>query len=608
MIRFGPRGGRDLAIWILAVWFPAAMAIATLPAARAADMNNALRVAFPVDVTGFDPQAMSDAYSGYVMRAIFDSAYAYDYLARPYKLIPNTAEALPVVSDGGKTFVFKVKKGIYFAPDRAFKGRKRELTADDYVYSWKRLLDPKVRSPNMDLLQDRIIGASALIERAKKTDKFDYDAKLEGLQALDRYTVQLKLSRPDYNLQDNMTHWAMGAVAREVIEAYGDASAWATDHPVGTGPYLLKDWRKGSKVILEASPTFREVTYPTSTDPADRALVASMKGKRIPAIGRVEINIIEESNPRFLAFDSKQLDFVYVPADFVNRVIANGKLKPEFARQGIQWLRTVEPSFTYTFFNMDDPTIGGYTQEKIALRRAIVQGYNVNEEIKVIRQGQALPATQPIPPGLPGHDPDLKRPDLYNPVQAKAFLDKFGYKDCDGDGFRELPGCQPLVLKLWTEPDALSRQFDELWKRSMDAIGIRTEFVKQKWPETLKEARGGKVVAWQLGGIAAVREGESFLNHLYSKMIGTSNYGNFRLPEYDRIFEQAQLLPDGPERNKLYRKLSDYHYTHAPAMLGVFRYSNVLLHPWVQGWKLHSFEQHPWWYLDIDAARRAAAK
>ena len=595
------RSGRLLVACIL-------LALALLPTARAADMNKTLRVAFPIDVTGFDPQAMSDAYSGYVMRAIFDAAYAYDYLARPYQLVPNTAEALPVISDGGKTIVFKVKKGVYFAADPAFKGQQRELTAHDYVYSWKRLLDPKVRSPNMDLLQDRIIGADALIEQAKKTNKFDYDVKLEGLQAVDRYTVQLKLSRPDYNLLDNMTHWAMSAVAREVIEAYGDASGWAVDHPVGTGPYLIREWKKGSKVILQASPTYREIDFPASADPADRALVASMKGKRIPAIGRVEVNIIEESNPRFLAFDSNQLDYVYVPSDFVNRVIADGKLKPEFARQGIQWKRMIEPSFTYTFFNMDDPTIGGYSQEKIALRRAILLGYNINEEISVIRQGQAMPATQPIPPGLPGHDAALKRPDPYNPAQARALLDKFGYKDCNGDGFRELPGCKPLVLKLWTEPDALSRQFDELWKRSMDAVGIRTEFVKQKWPETLKEARGGKVVAWQLGGIAAVREGESFLNHLYSKMIGSSNYGNFSLPEYDRIFEQAQLLPDGAERNKLYRKLADYHYTHAPAMLGVFRYSNALLHPWVLGWKSHSFLQYPFWLLDIDSTKRAAAK
>ena len=605
---FGTLVARTAAKTVSAFAIGAAITCAmVISPANAADMTKTLRVAFPVDVTGFDPQAMSDAYSGYVMRGLFDAAYSYDYLARPYKLIPNTTEALPTITDGGKTLVFRVKPGIYFADDPAFKGQRRELVAADYVYSYKRLLDPKVRSPNQDLLQDRVAGADALIEQAKKTGKFDYDAKLEGIQALDRYTVQLKLTRPDYNLQDNMTHWAMSAVAREVIEAHADGSGWAPEHPVGTGAYVIKEWRKGSKVVLEASPTYRDVAFPSSGDPADRALVAAMKGRKIPAIGRVEFNIIEESNPRFLAFDSKQLDLVYVPSDFVNRVIADGKLKPEFAARGIQWLRMIQPAFTYTFFNMNDPTVGGYTPEKIALRRAIVQGYNVMEEIRIIRQGQAMPATQPIPPGLPGHDASIKRADLYNPAQANALLDKFGYKDCNGDGFRELPGCKPLVLKLWSEPDALTRQYDELFQRSMDAIGIKTEFVKQKWPDTLKEARTGKVVAWQLGGIASVREGESFLNHLYSKMIGVSNYGNFKLPEYDRIFEAAQLLPDGPERNKLYRKLADYHYTYAPLMLGVFPYSNLLIHPWVQGWKPHSFFQYPFWYLDIDVARRTAA-
>src|SRR4029078_12248064 len=101
------------------------------------------------------------------MRAAFDAAYASDYLARPYKLVPNTTEALPVVSADGRTYTFKVRKGIYFVDDPAFEGQKRELVAADYVYSWKRLLDLKVRSPNMDILEDRVAGAGALIDQAK---------------------------------------------------------------------------------------------------------------------------------------------------------------------------------------------------------------------------------------------------------------------------------------------------------------------------------------------------------------------------------------------------------------------------------------------------------
>jgi ABC-type transport system substrate-binding protein len=332
-----------------------------------------------------------------------------------------------------------------------------------------------------------------------------------------------------------------------------------------------------------------------------------MKGKRLPAIGRIEVSIIEESNPRFLAFQSRQLDFVYIPTDFVNRVIDNGKLKPEFAQQGINWTRTVQAGWTYTVFNMEDPVIGGYSREKIALRRAIGLGYNITEEIRVLRQGQGIPATQPIPPNLPGHDPNVKRPYPYDPASARALLDRFGYKDCNGDGFRELPDCSPLVLKYHTDSTEISRQFSELWKKSMDGIGIKIEFILQKWPDTLKAAKAGKVMMWGLGGLAAVRDGEQFLSQLYSKYIDYSNFSRFRMDSYDRLYELAQTLPDGPERNKVYRTLSDHFVTYAPVLFDTNRVDNALVYPWVQGWKMNSFSQFPFVFLDIDANKQKAA-
>ncbi len=570
-------------------------------------MNKVLRVAFLVDVTGFDPQAINDLYSVHVNRVIFEPLFAYDYLARPYKLIPNTAEALPAISDGGKQFVIKIRKGIYFTPDPAFNGQKHELTANDYLYSFKRLLDPKIRSPNVIIFEGTLLGADEAIAAAKKTGKFDYDAPIAGFQALDRYTIQIKLVKPSYTLSDTLAGASTGAVAREVIEKYADASNWVLGNPVGTGPYVLKEWKKGSKVILEANPEYRDRRFPESSDPVDKPLEAQMKGKKIPAIGRVEISIIEESNPRFLAFQSKQQDLLYIPTDFVDRVIDNGRLKSEFAQQGIHWSRAVETGWTYTVMNMEDPIVGGYSKEKIALRRAIGLGYNVTEEISVLRQGQGIAATQPIPPNLPGHDPNVRQPYPYDPAAARALLDKFGYKDCDGDGFRELPDCKPLVLQYWADTKELSRQFNELWKKSMDAIGIKIEFVLQKWPDILKAAKAGKVMMWGLGGSAAVRDGEQFLTQLYSKYIDYSNMSRFRMDSYDRLLEQAQALPDGPERNKIYRALSDHFVTYAPVLFNTYRINNALVYPWVQGWKMHAFVQYPFTYLDIDVAKQKAA-
>jgi len=244
-----------------------------------------LHVAFPVAETGFDPQATSDLYSDHVQRAIFDTLYGFDYLARPYKRVPRIAAAMPQIEDGGRSWTIRIRQGIYFAKDPAFGGKKRELTAADYVYAWKRLLDPRVRSPFSWYLQGKIVGADEVIEAARKSGRFDYDAPIEGLSAPDRYTIRLKLKEPDYILFGYMCSSPMAAVAREVIERYGDpANGWTMDHPVGTGPFMLKSWRRGQQIVLEANPDFRDERFPQATDDADRKRFAAVRGKKLPLV------------------------------------------------------------------------------------------------------------------------------------------------------------------------------------------------------------------------------------------------------------------------------------------------------------------------------------
>src|SRR5438552_1550745 len=190
--------------WLLRSTVAAAIVFLALPSS-AADMTKTIRTAFIVAETGFDPQATTDLYSDSIQRAIFDTLYGFDYLTRPYKRVPRTAAAMPEITDGGRTWTIKVKPGIYFTDDPAFKGKKRELTAADYVYSWKRLIDPRVRSPFSWYVQDKIVGAEAVIEAAKNTDRVDCDAPIEGLQALDRYTLRLKFTEPDYIMLGYMT-------------------------------------------------------------------------------------------------------------------------------------------------------------------------------------------------------------------------------------------------------------------------------------------------------------------------------------------------------------------------------------------------------------------
>jgi len=209
---------------------------------------------------------------------------------------------------------------------------------------------------------------------------------------------------------------------------------------------------------------------------------------------------------------------------------------------------------------------------------------------------------------LLGHDPKMPRLNAYDPASARALLDRFGYRDRDGDGYRELPDGSPLVLHKGSTPDTEGRQFDEVWKRSMDAIGIRIEFIKQKWPDLLKMSQAGKLQMWHVGRTQATRDGGTGLEILASKNIrNTMNDSRFSLPEYDKLFEQSRLLPDSPERTALYRKMSELALAYAPLVLGIYRYENLVAYPWVLGFKRNAFMAHPWKYLDIDLAKRNAA-
>ena len=586
-----------------------ACCIALVPASAATRVvaGKALRVAFPVAETGFDPQAAGDFYSQHVNRAIFDPLFRYDYLARPYRIVPNTAAALPEFSADGRTWTIRLRPGIQFADDPAFKGKRRELVAADYVYAIKRLLDPKTRANSLNEVEGRFAGAEAIVAKAKATGKFDYDAPMEGLQAVDRYTVRFRLNFADYELLANLTRSNFAAVAREVIEAYGDASGWAMANPVGTGPYVLKEWQRGQKIVLEANPGFREELFPESSDPADRALAQKYKGRRLPLVDRVEISIIEESSPRMLAFRQGQLDYTAVPSDMVMTALDdNNRLRPEYAKLGVRLIRVVQPAVTYAYFNMDDPVVGGYDPARIALRRAIALSYNVDEEIRVIRQGQGLAATQVVPPEMSGHDATLDARTKYDPAAAKALLDKLGYKDRDGDGFRELPDGRPLLLTLASATTALDREYDDLWRKGLAAIGVKVEFYKQKWPDLLKAARLGQLQMWRLGNINTTPEGFGFYGLLYGNHAGFSNLARFKLAEYDRLFEQARALPDGPQRTLLSRRMSELVSAYAPWVLLAFRYESVLIQPWVDGFRYNPSYPHPWQYLDVDLKRRAA--
>ncbi len=574
-------------------------------AAGAADPGKVLRTAFSIAETSFDPVLAWDAASDSIVEEISESMLEYEYLARPVKLAPLTLERLPEVSDHGATYLCRVRKGIFFAPDPVFKGKPRELIAADYAYSLKRLLDPALRSPWTWVLEGKLVGGDALQAAAKKSGRFDYDALIAGLEVVDRYTLRIRLTQTDYTFPYILAMPATAAVAREVVEAYGnDFGA----HPVGTGPYLLREYQRSNRIVLEANPGFRKAIFdePVPSNRDDAAIARVLRGKQLPLIGRIEISVIEEGQPRWLAFLKREVDCLQpFPLDFVAELLNNGKLKSELAAKGIRHELLLRPNTWWAYFNMEDPVVGGYTPEKIALRRAIGMAFNTDEFIRVLYHGRAVPAQGPVPPDIAGYDPGHKtQAQGYDPTAARALLDRFGYKDRDGDGYRELPDGKPLAIEHWSTPTSRERQIDELWKKNMDAIGIRMVFKKDKLPELRKMARAGKLQMRQDGWNADYPDAENFMQLLYGPNIGQSNDSRFKLPEFDRLYDEARKLTDSPERTRLYNRMTDLVVAYAPWKLTHHLLEDHVLQPWVVGYKAHPIRADIWKYLDIDPSQK----
>jgi ABC-type transport system substrate-binding protein len=557
--------------------------------------------------TGFDPAQISDLASNYVVSHIFESPLQYDYLARPAVIRPRTTVAMPEVSSDFRLFTLRIRPGIYFQDDPAFNGKKRELVAADYVYQMKRVADPRWKSPLWPSLEaTQILGLAELRKAATGGSKFDYDREIEGLRTIDRYTFQVRLAEPNPRFAEIFTDArATGGVAREVVEAY-EKEIMST--PVGTGPYRLASWTRASRIVLERNPGFRDESYdgqPAADDVRAQATLARLKGRKLPMVDRVELSIIEESQPRWLAFLNAQQDAVNVPLEFINVAVPNGRVSPALARKGIELERVIQSDVVITFFNMDDPIVGGYAPEKVALRRAISLGYNVQEEINLIRRGSMIPAQSQVPPLTDGYDPNfISEMGQFDRARARALLDTFGYVDRDGDGWRENPDGSPLALQIATETSQLDRAFNELWKRQLDGIGIRVQFNAAQWPENLKNARAGKLMIWLLGNTASVPDCDDFLAFGSSKNIGASNFARFKRAEYDRLYEAQSKLPNGPERAAMIRELKRIFVAWMPYKIHGHRFVNDVSHPWLIGYRRHPFARDFFKWIDIDTATR----
>ena len=569
--------------------------------AVAAPPLKVLHYILPAAETSLDPVQGRDLYTGHITSAIFDTLYTYDYLARPVKLAPGAAAALPEVSADGRTYTIRLKHGIHFAPDAAFNGRRRELTMADYVYSWKRLFDPRLASPNTWLLEGKIIGLDQLAAEAKQSGRFDYDKPIAGFELLDPYTLRIHLSQTDFNLGMILAYEPLAAVAREVVARYGDDKGEVASNPVGTGFYRLTEWTRGSRLVLERNPEHPSElwNFQPGDDPDDQRIVRQMKGKMMPQIGRIEVTVQLEDQSRWLSFTSGEADLFWLDGPLAPKALLNGQLRPELAAKGIQLSRIVDPDITYYYWNMQDPVLGGYSKARIALRRAIAMAHDVDEEIALVLNGEGKRLEFPIPPGVVGYDPHYKTLLQYDPVLANQLLDRYGYKK-GADGWRTQPDGSPLVIHYTSRNEASGVLLAEIWRKTYNALSIHMVSERMIFSDIEKAESLCKLQSRNYQWLADYPDGDNFMQLFYGPNVYQNNTACFKDPQYDAWYAASHKMPAGPERDALYHKMAREIEVYGVALIGYSRYRNMLAQPTVLGFKKHPILHQEWQYIDID--------
>ncbi|MEG0487626.1 MAG: ABC transporter substrate-binding protein, partial [Acinetobacter sp.] len=418
--------------------------------------------------------------------------------------------------------------------------------------------------------------------------------------APDRYTLVIKLKQPDQNFPMLLAHQPAGAVAREVIEHYRDKAGFAMANPVGTGPYVLSKWTPGSRIILKANPDFRGYVWDfKASSPEDQKIVNAMKGKKMPQIGVVDIQVMEEGQSRWLSFSKDETDLFVLDGELTVQAIQDGKLKPELVKKGVQLSRIVDPSIDYHYWNMQNPVVGGLTKDKIALRRAMAMAYSPDNQIKILLKGDAQKLQYPIPYGIVGHDPNYKTSIPYSVKAANLLLDRYNYK-VGADGWRTLPNGKPLVIEMTLSGNTLkSQQGAEFWKKTLDNIKIKMTTKSMPFAEALKAEKQCKTMFKGSAWIADYPDADNFMQLFYSKNIHVTNNGCMKIPEFDRLYEQTQKMNPGPERDALYRKMARILEVYMPVQMESTRYRNALAQPRVIGFKKHPIIPSEWMYFDI---------
>jgi oligopeptide transport system substrate-binding protein len=541
----------------------------------------------PEKISGFDPINASDRYSGNETGKVYEGLFEFHPLKRPYELMPNLAESLPVVSPDGLTYVFKIRKGVLFHDSPAFKdGIGREMKASDIIYSIKRLADPKLNAKGWWLLDDRLVGLNEWRTKNSTTETTNYEEEIEGLKKLDEYTLQIKLKKPYPQFLYALAMPYTFIVAREAVEHFGKEFL---NYPVGTGAFVLPRFEQSSMITYVRNPKFRDKFYPSEGEEGDDKLgLLADAGKKIPLIDKITVHIVVESQPKWLSFMKAKDDLLEVKDVNIQQTINSKKeLKDEHKEKGIRLIMKPMLDVTYLAFNHEEPIF-----KNRKLRQAMNLAFDRTTYNRLFHENTAFDAHGPVPPGLGGQTKEFKNPYVkYDLEQAKKLLAEAGYP-----GGKGLP-----TIVVQTRSDTISRQQIEFFEKCMEKIGINIDAGTNTWPELVNKVTKKQHQMYTMAWGADYPDAENFLGLLYCpNQAPGSNGANYCNSDFDAIYKQATIMQDSPERTTLYEKLNEMVALDAPWIFGFHRTDIYLAQAWLKNFKHMEFNHSQFQYLNVD--------
>ncbi len=542
-------------------------------------------------IASLDPIMGTDVYSVQAMSKVYEGLYEYHYLKRPFTLSPNLAEAMPEVSEDRLTYTIKIRKDVYFQDDPCFEnGKGRLLTAHDFIYSWKRLLDPKNAAKQAWILDGKIEGFDAWQENRNQEAAADYDTPISGLQATDDYTLKIKLVKPSAQFVNFLTMTPTFVVAKEAIEYYKDDF---NNHLVGTGPFAVESYNPNdNKIVYVKNKKFRKVYFPTEGDIEFQKMIDQYGGKQMPFVDKIVTNIVAEEQPRWLQFQKKKADYIDLRGGTVelNILEKNHQLKQEYKDKGMKIFTKEDISVGYTVFNTQHEL---FKNKK--LRQAISLAFDRDKQNTIFSNGRSSYQHTTIPKGFAGHDPDYKAPyGYFDLLKAKQLLQEAGYPEGKG-----LP-----KITYNTSIGVNSKKGAEFLQQNMKAIGIDLVIVQDLFPQLIEKTDKGATMMHGMAWSPDYPDAETFLSLFYSKGELKRSYGKYDNSIYDAMYEQASKLEDGPERTKLYKKMAEHIAENVPVIVSMKKGDIYVYHDYVKNLIFTDFHAGLEKYVDIDILKK----